>query len=197
MNEDDSSELRSAEWVAQRMDAIVEGVTDPGYLMEVKATVIEILGDRLYDYRGRDRLRDYLKARGYSPESGFPDNPGGCVHPAVSGSPADLSSYEALNGCMEAMMNRAYAERDRIQAEVMSRPVDRSVLDGVDPALIERFKRAVEAEGGAKALLQRLDRELEEETKRSRTARDAARAAREAEEKAADIASYPKREDWA
>jgi hypothetical protein len=65
-------------------------------------------------------------------------------------------------------------------------PTPKISLVGVDPAIIDRFKRLSEDDGSAKGF------DFEASAKRSNASRDAQRAAREAQEKADALASYPK-----
>jgi len=65
-------EVWAAEWVALHTDFALEGVVDGRFKAEFKATMIEIAGDRLYDYRGVERLLAFIQEGSCAPMERFP-----------------------------------------------------------------------------------------------------------------------------
>lgn len=88
--------------------------------------------------------------------------------------------------------NRGDVNRNLVAEEVLSRPLDMSVLNGVDPDLIDRIRKAVKAGPGGGSHVYTHDDLLDVEIESAR----AEYVRQEAAQKAADLASYPKREDW-
>lgn len=56
------------EWVAMHMEFTIPGITDEGFLAELKTMMIEVAGERLYDYRAVDALIRYMETRGFTCE---------------------------------------------------------------------------------------------------------------------------------
>ena len=63
---DRPKDVRDAEWVAMHMGFQFPEVTDAGFLEAFKKVMIEVAGDRLYDYRAAEQVEACLVAGGYS-----------------------------------------------------------------------------------------------------------------------------------
>jgi hypothetical protein len=88
-------------------------VSNAEYLAELKAILIESAGGRLPLPDARIRLRDYLRASGYTPSKGFPDDAPGKWIPVASGSIDDLISPERLDWTLKHQMEVLYGARDK------------------------------------------------------------------------------------
>ncbi len=188
---DKPKDVWDSEWVAMHANFRFPEVTDAGFLAAFKKVMIEVAGDRLYDYRAAEQVDALLIAGGHS-----------CPIMEQEAAAEGFSRYKKIRDFIRSEMESLQAAtnewRERIGEEEFN---DDSVLDGVDPALIERLKKlsqpqAVPGKPGKYTLSQRLEMEVEEQMQRDLQAAREAYERREAEEKASEIASYPKREDW-
>lgn len=67
------------------------------YVTRIKEVVDEMASGSMDFATARVTLLETLRAMGYTPEGGFPDDPPGTVPPAVAGSLRDLSSFRRLD----------------------------------------------------------------------------------------------------
>jgi hypothetical protein len=105
--------MLDAEWVAMHLEFREPNVSNAEYLAELKAILIESAGGRLPLPDARIRLRDYLRASGYTPSKGFPDDAPGKWIPVASGSIDDLISPERLDWTLKHQMEVLYGARDK------------------------------------------------------------------------------------
>jgi hypothetical protein len=56
----------NTEWVAMHTGFYFPEITDADFLAAFKKVMIEVAGNRLYDYRAAEQLEDYLVSGGHS-----------------------------------------------------------------------------------------------------------------------------------
>jgi hypothetical protein len=93
-----SAEIRDQIAVELRANAVFSArTTNAVYLGILKKVIDEVAAGRMDQATARVTLLEALRALGYTPEEGFPDDPEGTVPEAVAGTLQDLSSRRRLD----------------------------------------------------------------------------------------------------